>query len=64
VGIDDFNGDHKPDIIWQHTDGWLSIWFMKGINAVSGQALSPNNPGDPGSRVNDAKAASGGRASP
>jgi uncharacterized protein (DUF362 family) len=26
----DFDGDGKADILWQHTDGTLAVWFMDG----------------------------------
>lgn len=39
----DFNGDGKPDLIWQHqTGGWLAAWFMDGTTAVGGSMFTPN----------------------
>ena len=29
VGSDDFNGDGKTDILWQHSSGARSIWLMQ-----------------------------------
>jgi hypothetical protein len=46
VAIGDVNGDSKPDIIFQHTDGSLAAWYMNGINLVSGTLLNPSHPGD------------------
>jgi len=41
VGAADFNGDGKADLVWQHTDGWLAVWYMSGSTLVSGQLLNP-----------------------
>ena len=30
VGSGDFNGDRKPDILWQHSSGSRAIWLMNG----------------------------------
>ena len=30
VGVGDFNGDGKADILWQHSSGARSIWLMNG----------------------------------
>ena len=32
AGVGDFNGDGKPDLVWQHKDGWLALWYMDGPN--------------------------------
>ena len=38
----DFNGDGKPDLLWQHQgDGRLSVWLMNGLTQVSGPAPTP-----------------------
>ena len=34
VGIGDFNGDGKADILWRHTSGALVIWFMNGTTVA------------------------------
>ena len=34
----DFNGDGKPDILWQHDAGGLQIWFMDGLRLGTGSA--------------------------
>ena len=31
----DFNGDHKTDILWRHTNGALRIWNMNGQQLLS-----------------------------
>jgi hypothetical protein len=42
----DFNRDGSDDIIFQHTDGTLAIWFMNGTFQDSAALLNPSNPGD------------------
>ncbi len=46
VGVGDFNGDTKPDLVWQHTSGWLSVWYMNGRNMVGAVYLNPAQVGD------------------
>ena len=42
VGTGDFNGDLKPDILWQEqTQGWIGIWLMNGTTLLSSTTLSP-----------------------
>ena len=44
VGTGDFNGDNKPDIVWQEqTEGWIGIWLMNGTSLLSSTTLSPSN---------------------
>lgn len=47
----DIDLDGKRDIIFQHTDGTIAIWYMNGTTLVKGELLSPSNPGDPRWRV-------------
>jgi hypothetical protein len=36
VGSNDFNGDSKPDILWQNSStGQRAIWLMNGITRTS-----------------------------
>jgi hypothetical protein len=35
VGVGDFNGDAKADILWRHTDGSIAIWLMNGTAPLS-----------------------------
>jgi len=51
VGVGDFNGDGKPDLVWQHTNGWLSVWYMNGPNMVSSAYLNPTQAADPNWRI-------------
>jgi hypothetical protein len=37
----DFNGDGQPDILWQHKDGRLSVWFMRSSTRVRDAPLTP-----------------------
>ena len=46
VGSGDFNGDGKPDLVWQHTNGSLAAWFMDGVNLTAGSLFNPSGPGD------------------
>ncbi|HJR61718.1 MAG TPA: FG-GAP-like repeat-containing protein [Vicinamibacterales bacterium] len=40
-GVRDINGDRWPDLLWQHTNGSLSVWLMTGSTMRSGGALMP-----------------------
>ena len=51
AAVADLNKDGKMDIVFQHTDGTLAVWFMNGINLSSASLLSPSNPGDRNWRV-------------
>lgn len=39
--VKDVNGDGWPDLLWQHTDGNLSVWLMQGSVMKSGLSLLP-----------------------
>jgi hypothetical protein len=42
-GAGDFNGDFKPDLIWQHEmSGQVSAWLMDGTTRWEGRLLSPS----------------------
>jgi subtilisin-like proprotein convertase family protein len=42
AGTGDFNGDAKPDILWQHdVSGQNVVWFMNGHTLTSGTFLNP-----------------------
>ena len=39
MGVGDFNGDGKADILWQHTSGARAIWLMNGTVLTSSVSL-------------------------
>jgi hypothetical protein len=41
VGLGDFNGDQKPDFVWQHDSGWLAVWYLNGTTVIGGVDLTP-----------------------
>jgi hypothetical protein len=41
VGAGDFNRDGENDVVWQHTDGRLSVWLMRGPTLLSGMSMTP-----------------------
>src|SRR5207244_11538484 len=41
LGLGDFNGDHRSDILWQHDSGMLTMWFASGDSFVDG-GMVPN----------------------
>ena len=43
--IVDLDKDGKPDLIFQHDDGTLAVWFLDGVNLSVGHLLNPPNPG-------------------
>jgi uncharacterized repeat protein (TIGR01451 family) len=52
VGSSDFNGDGNTDLLFQHTDGTLSVWYMQGTNLIpSAKLLNPTKPSDLSLRV-------------
>lgn len=47
VGTGDFNGDGRPDLLWQHqVQGWVSVWLMNGTQLMAGVSLSPDKVAD------------------
>ena len=35
VGVGDFNGDGKPDILWRNTStGQNAVWYMNGVTLI------------------------------
>ncbi|MBI3418062.1 MAG: VCBS repeat-containing protein [Verrucomicrobia bacterium] len=46
--VDDFNGDGQADILFQHTDGSLAVWFMNGNeDLLTSSFLNPTGVADP-----------------
>lgn len=39
-GTGDTNGDRKADLIFQHTDGRLAVWYMNGLQVTGTSMLS------------------------
>ena len=39
-GMGDVNGDGNADLIWQHTDGSIAVWMMRGPTVLSRQLFS------------------------
>jgi hypothetical protein len=46
VGTADFTGDGKPDLLWQHTDGWFAAWEMNGTTMTRALLFNPNRQPD------------------
>jgi hypothetical protein len=46
AGTGDFNRDGKVDILWQHQDGKLAVWYMDGVNLASAVPLNPGQVND------------------
>lgn len=51
VATGDFNKDGEVDVLFQHTDGSLAVWHMRGANLISSTPFNPSGPADPSSRV-------------
>jgi hypothetical protein len=41
----DLNRDGKTDLIFQHTDGTLAVWYLNGTTMTSAALITPSNPG-------------------
>ncbi|MBI3414947.1 MAG: hypothetical protein HY043_06430 [Verrucomicrobia bacterium] len=50
AGTVDLNKDGKTDLLFQHSDGSIGVWFMDGINLDHATLLNPSQPG-PGWRI-------------
>jgi hypothetical protein len=46
AGAADVNRDGKSDLVFQHTDGTLAVWFLDGTSLSSAAVMNPSNPGD------------------
>lgn len=50
-GVGDVNGDHYADIVWQHNDGTMAVWLMRGGTVLSTRILSIPKVSDPNWKV-------------
>jgi hypothetical protein len=39
VGAGDVDRDGYPDIVWQHQDGRIAVWYMRGTTYLSGAVI-------------------------
>ena len=46
AGTGDFNADGHRDLLWQHTDGWVAVWLMRGQTLMAGWSLQPDRVAD------------------
>jgi hypothetical protein len=51
AGTGDFNGDGHVDILFQHVDGTLAVWYLNEGKLVGSALLDPAKAGDPNWRV-------------
>ena len=47
VALADFNSDGRPDVFWQHVDGWLAVWMLNGTEVI--RTAIPNPAQEPDS---------------
>jgi hypothetical protein len=45
VGAEDFNEDGRPDVVFQHRNGTLALWYLDGFATASPALFSPSHPG-------------------
>ena len=45
VASGDVNRDGKADLVFQHADGTLAVWYLDGTTLSSAALISPANPG-------------------
>ena len=46
AGTGDFNEDGKVDLVFQHRDGTLAVWYLDGTTTSSAAVFNPSHPGD------------------
>lgn len=55
VGTGDFNGDNRPDILWQHIrNGTIAVWLMNGTTMTGPWAFTLQGVDDPQWRLKGA----------
>ena len=47
AGVGDTDGDKRADLVWQHTNGSLGIWFMNGMQVTRTSLLGIPRVSDP-----------------
>jgi hypothetical protein len=47
AGAGDVNRDGKPDLLFQHREGWLAVWYMDRLNMLDAVYLNPAGISDP-----------------
>jgi hypothetical protein len=51
MGVGDFNRDGRPDLVWQHTNGSLWVWYMNGPNVLGSAVPNPGQVENTGWRI-------------
>ena len=51
VGTPDLNGDGRADLLWQHDQGWVAVWFMDGERQIRGDLITTSALSDLGWRI-------------
>jgi hypothetical protein len=47
VAVDDFNGDGKPDLVWQNqSNGQIGVWSLDGTTQTSWSYFTPDTVAD------------------
>jgi FG-GAP-like repeat/Fibronectin type III domain len=41
-GMADFNQDGRLDLLWQHRDGYVAVWYLNGLTVIGGAYLNPD----------------------
>lgn len=42
VAMTDFNGDNRPDLVWQHENGAIATWILNGATMTAGKPILPS----------------------
>ena len=51
AGVGDTDGDRRADLVWQHTDGSLAVWAMRGLQVLRTTRLSIPRVSDTGWQI-------------
>jgi|RhiMethySRZTD1v2_1073278.scaffolds.fasta_scaffold00037_36 VCBS repeat protein len=41
-GLADFNQDGRLDLLWQHADGYVAVWYLDGATVIGSAYLNPD----------------------